>query len=117
MGIYCFSESSGRYIKVGHYIKSNAWSRVANRGFRSCKCPPEIKGAVMCCNLELEAWYPSLCTKDEKLLHRTLKAQSVCGEWYNLSSLPTILTYLNEKGVCDMSLCDKKAAQATRRRL
>jgi hypothetical protein len=117
MGVYVFKHKTRPFIKVGHYIKLNPWSRVGHRGFRTCKCPQEIKGQVMCCNLELEAWFPSLCTKDEKTLHRHFKPVRAAGEWYNVTSLPTILEYLNTRAVCDMSACDKQAALATRRRL
>ena len=59
-------------IKIGHYAKSNAWSRVAHRGFYSCICPFEIKEKVSVEDLTLLYWFPSLTAKEEHQLHKEL---------------------------------------------
>ena len=46
MGVYVYKSKYIDAIKVGHYCKNNAWSRIAHRGFYSCRCPDEIKDRV-----------------------------------------------------------------------
>ena len=46
-------------IKVGHYSKTNAWSRIAHRGFYSCITPVEIINKTSVDDLDLIYWFPS----------------------------------------------------------
>ena len=86
MGVYAFrwlhvDDSGGSWMKIGHYKGSNAWSRVAHRGFRSCRPGhPSMRGRVTVRDLALHAWFPALTTREEKSLHRRFKAVRV-GEW------------------------------------
>ena len=72
MGVYVYKSNHMDAIKVGHYCKNNAWSRIAHRGFYSCRCPDEIKDKVSIEDLNLLCWYPKLTPKDEKILHKDL---------------------------------------------
>lgn len=117
MGVYIFKHKSHPYIKVGHYIKSNPWSRVAHRGFRCCKHPLELEGQLMVDSLELLAWYPDLHTADEKKFHRAHRTVRAHGEWYTAAKLEQTVDYFNKLGKQDMQACNKEAAMATRRRL
>jgi hypothetical protein len=72
MGVYIYKSKHIDAIKVGHYSKNNAWSRIAHRGFYSCKCPDEIKHKVSVEDLNLLYWYPNLTPNDEKKLHKNL---------------------------------------------
>lgn len=117
MGIYIFKHTVYPYIKVGHYIKLNPWSRIAHRGFRCCKSPSILEGQLMVDHLNLIAWYPDLVTADEKRLHKFFRTNRKDGEWYSIDKLQAITAYLDIRDKCDMMLCDKAAALATRRRL
>jgi hypothetical protein len=72
MGVYIYKSKYIDAIKIGHYCKNNAWSRIAHRGFYSCICPNEIKNKVSINDLELLHWYSSLSSKDEKKIHKEL---------------------------------------------
>jgi hypothetical protein len=117
MGVYIYQHKVHPFIKVGHYIKGNPWSRVAHRGFRCCKHPSVLDGQLMIDNLGLVAWFPDLNTADEKKYHRTHRTVRADGEWYSAETLPNALSYFEKIGRQDMSMCDKDAAMATRRRL
>ena len=72
MGVYVYKSKHIDALKVGHYCKNNARSRIAHRGFYSCRCPDEIKDKVSVEDLNLLCWYPKLTPKDEKKLHEDL---------------------------------------------
>lgn len=118
MGIYVFKHRTGSYIKIGHYSRSNPWSRIAHRGFRTCKHPAQIKGRVMCDDMELVAWFPALVTKDEKKLHSLHRPLRAVGEWYPIDKLPVLLKYLDTLSHrLDVDTDARTAALETRRRL
>jgi hypothetical protein len=112
MGVYVFQSRHAPLIKIGHYNKSNAWSRVAHRGFHSCLHPSELKGRVSVDDLELVCWFPERTPKDEKALHRLCDPYRVKGEWFTIEALLMIPWEDNQA-----SECIKEAAMATRRRL
>ena len=114
MGVYIFRSKHADVIKIGHYNKQNAWSRIAHRGFSSCICPSVIKGRVAVDDMELLYWFPALTTKDEKAWHRLCAAHACAGEWFELTALDVLpLASLTNQ----MDQCDRAAALATRRRL
>lgn len=102
-------------IKVGHYCKNNAWSRIAHRGFYSCICPDEIKDKVGVEDLNLLCWYPSLTPKDEKKLHNELIEYRLCGEWFKSDAIDKISEIITEENKA--SACSKEQAIQTRSRL
>jgi hypothetical protein len=115
MGVYVYKSKHIDAIKVGHYCKDNAWSRIANRGFYSCKCPDEIKDKVGVDDLILLYWYPTLTPKDEKKLHKDLRIHRICGEWFKTSAIDIIPTIIIEENkACD---CSREEAIQTTRRL
>ena len=102
-------------IKIGHYAKQNAWSRIAYRGFYSCVCPLEIRDRVSIDDLDLLFWYPTLTSKDEKRIHKALRTYALCGEWFSteaLNELPPLVPQANQS-----ETCSKELALSTRRRL
>ena len=110
-------DSGGSWMKIGHYKGSNAWSRVAHRGFRSCRPGhPSMRGRVTVRDLALHAWFPALTTREEKSLHRRFKAVRV-GEWYPLDVGLAIVAELEAVHCNEAASCDRGAALATRRRL
>jgi hypothetical protein len=113
MGVYVFRSLHAPLIKVGHYKNANAWSRVAHRGFYSCKCPDELRNKVSVADLDLLHWFPTLKPADEKRLHRLLAPHQCCGEWFHDAALAHIDIALTNEA----SACDKQAALRTRRRL
>lgn len=115
MGVYVFQSKHAPYIKIGHYAKSNAWSRIAHRGFGKILHPAILKDRVSVHDLELIAWYPELTTKDEKRFHRLFHAHHVIGEWFSLEALDNVLLALGPNN--QASICSKEAALSTRRRL
>ena len=115
MGVYVYKSKHINVIKVGHYIKTNAWSRIAHRGFYSCKCPEEIKDKVGIDDLDLLCWYPNLTAKDEKKIHARLHEYSVCGEWFRSEAIDKILGFIVEKN--QASECVKEDAVKSKRRL
>ncbi|NDE17315.1 hypothetical protein EBZ80_20530 [bacterium] len=120
MGVYIFQSTRGPYIKVGHYKGTNAWSRVAHRGFSSCVCPPAIRDAVSIEHLRLHAWFPRLSTKDERAVKTRWRAHRLCGgksEWFPEHLLDEIYAFLTTLDESDLTLCDQAQACATRRRL
>ena len=115
MGVYVYKSNHMEAIKIGHYCGSNAWSRIAHRGFYSCRCPNEIKDKVSVEDLILLFWYPTLTSKDEKALHKSLKQYRLCGEWFRseaVDKLPELITEENK-----VSDCSKEEAMKTKRRL
>jgi len=100
-------------IKIGHYAKNNAWSRIAHRGFYSCICPSEIKGKVSVDDVDLLFWFPSFTTKDEKRLHKLFSASRICGEWFRSDAIEQIK--IMGENMADG--CSKEEALKTRRRL
>ncbi len=115
MGVYVFQSKHAPYIKIGHYAKSNAWSRIAHRGFGKILHPAILKERVTVHDLDLVAWYPELKTKDEKRLHKLCLAHHAIGEWFSLDALPSVLAAL---GPCNQAhMCSKEDALNTRRRL
>ncbi len=115
MGVYVYKSNYIDAIKVGHYCKSNAWSRIAHRGFYSCRCPDEIKDRVGVNDLTLLCWYPKLTSKDEKRLHKDLINYSLCGEWFRSDAVDKILEIITEENKA--SDCSKEEAIQTKRRL
>ena len=115
MGVYVYKSNHIDVIKVGHYCKNNDWSRVAHRGFYSCKCPDEIKDKVSVGDLTLICWYPNLTPTDEKKLHKDLIEYKVCGEWFKSNAIDKILEIITEENKA--SECSKEAAINTRSRL
>jgi len=115
MGVYVFQSKHGPYLKIGHYSKSNAWSRIAHRGFSSCIHPKELRNRVTVHDMELVYWFPERTTKDEKSMHKLLAAYRVCGEWFSpqaLAVIPTLWPDINHA-----ASCSKEAACAIKRRL
>jgi hypothetical protein len=86
MGVYVFKSRHADYVKVGHFRGDDAWDRVRRRGFYSCVSPRELKSLRSASDLELLAWYPSLTTKHEKLIHRTFRSKHSVGEWHPATS-------------------------------
>ena len=115
MGIYVYKSNHIDAIKVGHYSKNNAWSRIAHRGFYSCICPDEIKDKVSVEDLSLLSWYPNLTKKDEKKLHDDLIEYKICGEWFKSNAIDIILKIITEEN--KVYECSKEEAIQTRKRL
>jgi len=118
MGVYVFRSLVSDWIKIGHYKGTNAWSRVAHRGFRSCVCPHDIGTRTTATDLELIAWFPSLTTRDESACKSRWKHDRV-GEWLPASKTQDVLDFL-ESVACHASLhhtCSLSEAMATRKRL
>jgi hypothetical protein len=115
MGVYVYKSKYTDAIKIGHYCKNNAWSRIAHRGFYSCKCPDDIKDKVSVEDLDLICWYPTLSPKDEKKLHKDLINFKLCGEWFRSEAIDTILKIITEENkALD---CSKEDAISTKKRL
>jgi hypothetical protein len=118
MGVYIFRSIHGPYIKVGHYSGTNAYSRVAHRGFYSCSCPDEIRDRVSVGDLELLAWFPNLTRREETSVKRRWKGDRLYkSEWYPDSSLDGIRSFLAGLDEDMAGCCDLEAALQTRRRL
>ena len=115
MGVYIYKSNHIDAIKIGHYSKDNAWSRVAHRGFYSCICPYEIKTKVSVDDLTLLCWYPQLTSKDEKNIHNNLTEFRICGEWFRGEALEKIKEIICEANKAE--LCSKEDALKTKRRL
>jgi hypothetical protein len=115
MGVYVYKSKHMNAIKVGHYCKNNAWSRIARRGFYSCKCPEEIKDKVGIDDVDLLCWYPTLTAKDEKKIHAYLMQYSLCGEWFRSEAVDKIADFITEKN--QASECVKEEAVNSRKRL
>lgn len=115
MGVYVYQSKHAPYIKIGHYAKSNAWSRIAHRGFDKILHPAVLRERVTVHDLDLIAWYPELTTKDEKRLHKVCKEHQVIGEWFSIAALQNILSLLGPHNMA--SMCSKEEALQTRRRL
>ena len=127
MGVYVFQSVHGPYVKVGHYARKNAWSRVAHRGFTSCAKPdPDLRVATHA-DVALVAWFPGYTRAEECAIKRHFKqsrrrtstsTSSRPTEWYDAAALPLILAFLVGLGGTECAAaCDKVAALATRRRL
>ena len=123
MGVYVFQSRHGSWIKVGHYARTNAWSRVAHRGFSSCARPPGLL-RVGIEDVDLVAWYPSYTRVEEVGVKKTFKAhraRSARGgptEWYAQDAREAICAFLAAQGGAECAAgCDKAAALATTRRL
>jgi hypothetical protein len=114
MGVYVFQSKHGPYLKIGHYSKSNAWSRISNRGFKSILHPFALTGKVSVDDFELVYWNENMNTKDEKRLHQLCACHKVIGEWFALEAM-SILD--NEYKENQIHACSKEAAVSTRRRL
>lgn len=112
-----FKSKHGPFWKVGHYQRSNAWSRVAHRGFYSCLRPHPITTRVSIDDLELLAWYPQLDKKAEKAIHR--RFVGLVGEWYGEDNIAEVLSAAAELagGINLAGSCNRAEALATRRRL
>ena len=115
MGVYIYKSKHCEAIKIGHYKMNNAWSRIANRGFYSCKCPDEIKDKVSIEDLILLCWFPNLTPKDEKKLHRDLAEYSLVGEWFHSEAINKVKQIITEENMAFH--CSKEAAMQTKRRL
>ena len=125
MGVYVFQSVHGPYVKVGHYARQNAWSRVAHRGFASCAKPhPELPVASHA-DVELVAWFPAYTRADEAAVKRGCQGSrrrtprgGGLTEWYDAAALPAILALLASRGGLECAAgCNKSEALATRRRL
>lgn len=114
MGVYVFQSIHGPYLKIGHYSKNNAWSRIAHRGFTNMVHPKELVGKVKVDDFELIFWDSCLTTKDEKLFHKMCKEYRLVGEWFSMEALPILE---REWKTNELYLCSKEAACLTRRRL
>ena len=115
MGVYVFKSKHGPYLKIGHYAKLNAWSRIAHRGFSSCIHPKELRGKVTVHDMELVYWFPERTTKDEKSLHKALALYRLSGEWFSTNAIdviPTLWSDINQAGSCS-----KEEACSIKRRL
>jgi len=55
MGVYVFRSLHCDFVKVGHYKGSDAWERVAFRGFHSCVAPRAAGQRVDAADLQLLA--------------------------------------------------------------
>ena len=118
MGVYVFKSKHGEFMKIGHYAKLNAWSRVAHRGFNSCICPTELTNRVMVSDLELLRWFPDLKKTDEKMLHKQCNQFSKGGEWFSMEALVKVDEIMSVRQLVDCSMtCSLEAALRTRRRL
>lgn len=127
MGVYVFQSVHGPYVKVGHYGRKNAWSRVAHRGFTSCAKPDPNLRVETHADVALVAWFPDYTRAEECAVKRHFKhsrrrtstsTSSRPTEWYDAAALPLILEYLGGLGGTECAAdCDKAAALATRRRL
>ena len=114
MGVYVFRSLHGPYIKIGHYAKSNAWSRIAHRGFHKILHPKELRGKVSVEDFTLVYWNQTHTTKDEKSFHKHCASYRVIGEWFHEDALPL----LQEKWIENQAeTCNKQQAIETRRRL
>lgn len=122
MGVYFFvwrhADFRGRtWVKVGHYCKSNPWSRCARRGFSSCVLPSrDMRGRVTGEEMELLAWFPEMSRRDEGKIHRGHKNLRI-GEWYEEEVARKILAEVEATHENKAEGVDKEAAFATRRRL
>ena len=114
MGVYIFKSKHRDFIKIGHYCKYNAWSRIAHRGFYSVKRPDELTNNVGVEDMELIYWFPNLNMSDEKRIIEDLKKYKIIGEWFSTEALKDIDKY-NYDNQC--SKCDKEQAMKTRYRL
>lgn len=113
-----FESKHGPFIKVGHYSGSNAYSRVAHRGFYSCVCPKEIKTRVSVEDLMLISWHPNLTKKEERFIKTKWKESRICkSEWFPLEKKEEILNYLIGIEADQKESCCLLSAQQTRRRL
>uniref|UniRef100_A0A6C0AQY4 GIY-YIG domain-containing protein n=1 Tax=viral metagenome TaxID=1070528 RepID=A0A6C0AQY4_9ZZZZ len=115
MGVYVYKSKHIDAIKVGHYSNNNAWSRIAHRGFYSCKRPDDIKDKVSVEDLDLLCWYPNLSPKDEKSLHKDLKEFRLCGEWFRSEAIDKLIEIITEEN--KVYECSKEEALKTKRRL
>lgn len=113
-----FESKHGPFIKVGHYAGTNAYSRVAHRGFYSCVCPREIQTRVSLEDLILVAWHPGLTKKEERFIKTKWKAFRIFkSEWFPLEKKEEILAYLSALDADQKETCCMETAQKTRRRL
>jgi hypothetical protein len=117
MGVYVFRSRCAPFLKVGHYAGANAWSRVAHRGFFSCRRPAELEDRVGVDDLELVAWFPSLPKATERLVKQRWRRERARTEWYPAGLEGAILAFLRGCGGADAhEHCSKELALATRHR-
>lgn len=90
MGVYVFMSKVIPVIKIGHYSKTNPWSKIAHRGFYSCTRPHEIANNVSIDDLDLLCWFPDLKPKDKKRIHKHVEMYKIIGEWFELEALSYI---------------------------
>lgn len=119
MGVYIFQSLHGPYIKVGHYVGNNPFSRIAHRGFYSCICPNEIRDRVTIDDVELLAWYPHLSKKSESQVKQQWRRFRIYrkSEWFPLDQLEPIQNFLDTHDSNVAHLCDPYVAVLERRRL
>jgi len=115
MGVYVYKSKHIDAIKIGHYCKNNAWSRIAHRGFYSCKCPHEIKDRLGVNDFILLFWYPNLTPVDEKKLHADLSEYSLCSEWFRGDAVDKMPEFITEENKADD--CSKEEAIQSKKRL
>lgn len=118
MGVYIFKSVHGPYIKIGHYMGQNAYSRVAHRGFGSCVCPDGLENKVSAHDVELVAWFPSQTKKTEQTIKRKWRTSRIKNsEWMPDHLLPQVMGFLEALEPNKACQCDPVAAALTRRRL
>lgn len=115
MGVYIYKSKHIEAIKIGHYSKNNAWSRIAHRGFYSCISPHEIKDKLSVNNFILLCWYPNLTIKDEKNIHEYLVDYRICGEWFSTDAINKIKEIITDENKAFE--CSKEDALQIKRRL
>eukprot|EP00873_Tetraselmis_striata_P043932 jgi/Tetstr1/464196/TSEL_009001.t1 len=116
MGVYCFKWKRGPWLKVGHYHRSNPWSRFAHRGWTSVICPDPALEFSSPPDFELLYWSPALSRRCERLVHDAFPDRF--GEWIGAHEEAAVLgelTRLDPRNAA--SGCSMRAAMATRRLL
>jgi len=116
MGVYVYRSLRAGYIKVGHYAGKNAWSRVAHRGFYSCKRPASLT-QVSVEDVDLVAWFPHLTKLDERAIKKKWRVDRQGTEWYPVSLQEAILSFLGQRDNDEHGACSKEEALVSRRRI
>ena len=117
MGVYIFQSTHADFIKVGHYKNSNPWSRIAHRGFFSCKSPPLLQNKLHVSHFKLVAWFPNLTTKHESEIKKRWYRDRNRTEFYPLNCFVHIIKFLESLDTNCCEGCSKEDALMTRFRL
>lgn len=116
MGVYCFRWKRGPWLKVGHYHRSNPWSRFAGRGWRSVVCPDVALEFASPLDFELLYWSPALSRRAERAVHDAFPDRF--GEWIGADLEDRVLRELLRLDPRNAAPeCSRAAAMATRRLL